>query len=824
MKTKFIIPLYIFISLLTFSYIKLYDGWEYRWEDEKTWHTYENPGVPLENKNKMLYLRYKLPDIYLENPAIYLTGIFDNSSMHIENIEIYNTFSKSFFSPKSIFKIPNNFQNKYLIIKVSSGRKDVGFFGEFLLGNEMELFIHQIFVELDKILLIIFGLFVLIISITIYIYFYISQKDSNIRKAILYLGIFSFGISAFISGQTQIFKYIYDNRVFWAYMMDFGKYISPIGLMGYFFTIFDYSTKKILKSLVIFHIFYFFAIVVFQLLNGFEKNYFVIYVVYLYLAMLLDIIIMIYNLHIGIKQKDYKAYIFSVSIIVVSLFTIYEILGDYRIIKWERPYVQWSIFILINSMIFLILRNIKELNLELSVKNRILEDWNKELEKLVNKKTNSIKLLLDSSGEGFFTFDKNYIIGNEYSKECINIFGENIEGKNIFDILFLKEQNFIKRVLDDLFNEKDNFKKEVYLTFLPSEIKIDYRYYNINFKYIENEDIIMVILKDITSEKELELKILNEKDYIMKILSVVKYYDIFVYYIKEFKNIILKENLNNFLPEIHNFKGIFSQFYLKNLVQELHNIENDIIENKNINIRKLRNIFEEEIKNIENDLGHKIDEDILKIPKNKIKELEDNLIKVLGDNNTLILELRKLRFKRLKDLITPYFPYIEDLAKRHEKVINPPKLIEKNIIYVDPQKYFNFIKSLIHIFRNAIVHGIESPEIRLDFNKDIKGNIITTLYKENNLIHVIIEDDGIGIDIEKIKKLADEKNMKYDNLLNVIFNDNFSTKDSIDYTSGRGVGLYSVKREIERLNGKIEVYSNFGKGTKFHIIIPEVIK
>ncbi|WP_129409126.1 hypothetical protein [Marinitoga lauensis] len=233
MKKIIFFMFYISISIMALTYIKLYDGWEYKWEDETKWHKYNTPGVPLENKGEMLYLRYKLPDIELENPAVYLTGIFDNSSMQIGETLIYNTFAKSFFSPKSIFKIPYNFQNKYLIIKVSSKRRDVGFFGEFLLGNELELLTHQIFVELDKILLVIFSFFVLVISIILYFYFFILQRDSSVRRSIIYLGIFSLGIGFFISGQTQTFKYFYDNNVFWAYMMDFGKYIAPIGLWDF---------------------------------------------------------------------------------------------------------------------------------------------------------------------------------------------------------------------------------------------------------------------------------------------------------------------------------------------------------------------------------------------------------------------------------------------------------------------------------------------------------------------------------------------------------------------------------------------------------------
>ncbi|WGS65642.1 ATP-binding protein [Marinitoga aeolica] len=835
MKKIMFFVFYIIISIMALSYIKLYDGWEYKWEDETTWHKYETPGIPLENKGEMLYLRHKLPDIKLENPAVYLTGIFDNSSMYVGDIEIYNTFGKSFFSPKSIFKIPNDFQNKYLIIRVSSSRKDVGFFGEFLLGNEMELLTHQIIVELDKILLVIFSFFVLTISLIIYLFFLLHQRNSEVRKSFLFLSIFSLGIGLFISGQTQTFKYFFPNNVFWSYVMDLGKYISPIGIMGFFYNVFDYSTKKVIKWLIIYHIIYFAIVSGIQVMNGYEYNYYVIYVLGLYFSLLIDIVVMLYNLYIGFKLKDHKAYILSVAIIIVSAFAIYEILGDFRVIKWERPLIQWSIFILINSMIFLILRNIKELNLELSVKNKILENWNKELEKEVSKRTKDIRVLLDNSGEGFLSFDKNLIVGNEYSKECNKIFGKNIEGTNILDLMFLNyDKDFIKRVLNDLFNEKEKIKKEVYISFLPSEIKINYGYYKVDYKYIDHEDVVMVILKDITSEKELRIKVNEEKENLEKIVTIVRNYEAFVYNIKSFKKMldelknILNEDENELYRNVHNFKGIFSQFHLNKISNALHNIENKILVN-NLNeddIIGLYNIFEKEIHELKEELGHEIEEDILRIPKSKIYELEFKMKQVLNENSELIKEIKKLRYKSLKKLLYPYISYSKELAKKLGKVINDPKIISREEISIDPEKYFDFVKSLINIFRNIIVHGIEIPEVRIANEKNEGGNIRVEIYKEKSKINIMIEDDGQGIDVEKLKQIAKIKNIEYnseEDLLNIIFLDYITTSKEATQLSGRGMGLSIVKKEVEKLGGIIRVTSEYNKGTKFHIIIPEVI-
>ncbi|WP_129409125.1 ATP-binding protein [Marinitoga lauensis] len=571
------------------------------------------------------------------------------------------------------------------------------------------------------------------------------------------------------------------------------------------------------------------------MMKGFEYNYYVAYVLPLYFVILLDIIIMIHNIFIGYRLKDSKVYVFSGSILLVSSFVIYELLGDLRLIKWERPLIQWSIFILINSMVFMILRNIKELNLELAVKNKILENWNKELEKEVSKRTKDIKILLDNSGEGFFSFDKNLIVGNEYSKECNRIFGKNIEGANIIDLMFLNyDREFIKRIFDDLFNEKEQIKKEVYLSFLPSEVKINYGYYKVNFKYIEHEDVVMVILKDITSEKELRIKVNEEKENLEKIVYIVRNYEAFVYNIKSFKKMldkledILKKDKNELYRNVHNFKGIFSQFHLNKLSEVLHNIENKVLEN-NLNqndIFELYDVFEKEIYKLKEELGHEIEEDILRIPKSKIYELEHKMKQILDENSELVKEVKRLRYKSLRKLLYPYISYSKDLAKKLGKVINNPKIISKDEILIDPEKYFDFIKSLINIFRNIIVHGIEMPEIRIANGKNEGGNIRIEIYKENNKINIIIEDDGQGIDIGKLKQIAKIKDIEYESeadLLNIIFLDYITTSERVTQLSGRGMGLSIVKKEVEKLGGVIKVVSEYNEGTKFHIIVPEVI-
>ena len=136
---------------------------------------------------------------------------------------------------------------------------------------------------------------------------------------------------------------------------------------------------------------------------------------------------------------------------------------------------------------------------------------------------------------------------------------------------------------------------------------------------------------------------------------------------------------------------------------------------------------------------------------------------------------------------------------------------------------------LIHLVRNAIDHGIEKPEVRKELGKPEKGTISVSVNQVSNRIFVNVKDDGHGIDYEKIRAKAlrlfperEAEILSADNtdLLQFIFSSGFSTKDEQSELSGRGVGLDVVRTEMDKLKGKITVYSEKDKGTNFELSLP----
>ena len=136
---------------------------------------------------------------------------------------------------------------------------------------------------------------------------------------------------------------------------------------------------------------------------------------------------------------------------------------------------------------------------------------------------------------------------------------------------------------------------------------------------------------------------------------------------------------------------------------------------------------------------------------------------------------------------------------------------------------------LIHLLRNAVDHGIEPIEKRRELGKTEAGNIYLRAYQDGNNVVIEVEEDGQGINLEKVKKKAVEKGlvskeiaagMSKKDIIDYLFKPSFSTAEKVTDLSGRGVGLDVVKTKIEALGGIVDVETELGKGSKFIIRLP----
>ncbi len=202
----------------------------------------------------------------------------------------------------------------------------------------------------------------------------------------------------------------------------------------------------------------------------------------------------------------------------------------------------------------------------------------------------------------------------------------------------------------------------------------------------------------------------------------------------------------------------------------------------------------------------------------KIKSVFD---KNISELQRLILEIRLVP---LEIIFSKYYRMVREIAQKLNKEIN--FIIEGENIEIDRSIINELDEALIHLLRNAIDHGIEYPEEREKKGKSRKGNVKLIARREKDYCIITVEDDGKGIDVEKIKQkayelgLISDLNIPDDKALEFIFKPGFSTKEEATQYSGRGFGLDIVKTRIESLGGKVLIETEKDKGTRVTLKIP----
>ncbi|WP_446011396.1 chemotaxis protein CheW [Candidatus Electrothrix sp.] len=196
-------------------------------------------------------------------------------------------------------------------------------------------------------------------------------------------------------------------------------------------------------------------------------------------------------------------------------------------------------------------------------------------------------------------------------------------------------------------------------------------------------------------------------------------------------------------------------------------------------------------------------------------------------SNELQEGVMKVRMLPIDQLFKRYPRLVRDLARNTNKDV---KLVTRGEeTELDKMVIESLSDPLIHIIRNSVDHGLENAEDRLRAGKPAQGTLILEAFHESDHIVVEISDDGRGLDTQRIKAKALERGlvsedelerMPEQELTRLIMLPGFSTAEKATQTSGRGVGMDVVKKNIEKLNGTVELFSEAGKGTRLRIKIP----
>ena len=216
--------------------------------------------------------------------------------------------------------------------------------------------------------------------------------------------------------------------------------------------------------------------------------------------------------------------------------------------------------------------------------------------------------------------------------------------------------------------------------------------------------------------------------------------------------------------------------------------------------------------------------DNTELSKREILEKYEQITRIVDRLQDKVMGMRLLPLSYIFDR---YPRLVRDLSKKLNKKIR--YIEEGKDTKLDKTVIEKLADPMIHLIRNSLDHGIESPEERIAKGKPEEGTIKISAKNEGDKVYIVIEDDGRGIDEQKVIQKALEKRVidpdKIDKMsknekLNLIFLPGLSTKEEITDLSGRGVGTDVVKSTIEELGGSISLESEIDKGTKTTIELP----
>ncbi|MDD5030995.1 MAG: PAS domain-containing protein [Rhodoferax sp.] len=471
--------------------------------------------------------------------------------------------------------------------------------------------------------------------------------------------------------------------------------------------------------------------------------------------------------------------------------------------------------------------------------------------------------LLDHSSQGFLSFGLDLVVEAECSRACEAMLGLMPAGQDAAQVLFGTDQGkaeLLRQTVAAAGVESDPWQCEIMLSLLPGEFQHEQSLLKAEYKALENQRF-MVVLTDVTAERRLEQKVASDHRRMALIVAAVTDSRDFFDTVETFRNFLISglaalmdsalaptELVRELYRQVHTFKGLMNQFGFLQAPVALHALEGGLSALRDsatalsrqalsdlIQAAPLAPTFAADLALLQDALGAEFLErgDRILISSAQAGQWQRLAGKMLrgepvdttqSDLHQALYDMSQLRKISLKDALSGFDRLIRQTAERLDKEVATLELDGGADVWIDPQSWQPFLRSLTHVFRNAVVHGIEDPETRLGQGKNEAGTIRCSVQLQDSKVQLCIADDGAGIDVQALRGsalaagvvTADTVAALTDaQLTDLIFLDNVSTQRQATELAGRGVGLAVVRAEARKLQGDVVVRTQIGQGTRF---------
>lgn len=506
---------------------------------------------------------------------------------------------------------------------------------------------------------------------------------------------------------------------------------------------------------------------------------------------------------------------------------------------------------------------------ELQKAKQELEQYSKNLEQMVQARTKELQdtnrtlnAIMNSLGQGFLTFDRTGTCSDINTKACEDVLESNPSRKSIADVLNvpMQERNQFQQWLEATFSEALPFDsmKDLAQSHYPHSKG---HYVTLEYYPIRNDqeqiDNLVVVATDKTIERDAQIALEKEKHFAQMIMRIIQSKDQFAHFLstvlgtidecRALANVTSAEQLNypELFRKLHTIEGEAGAYSVQDLrllsrkAQEFleplkwgEQVPPDFISRLKLELTSLREGFKSfmtEQKQFFDVIG------LNDAPKSEFKksELGDfyDWMKQSGASESVLNKFSDQFLKSsLNKKLSNSDVTVQAVAMKLMKKVNPVT-VTGDEIRIEENYMSELLSSLVHALRNAVDHGIEEPEVRMEKGKFETGSIDVVLkeieQQGQKWIRIEIRDDGKGINPEAIREKMKEKfpdkdlsQETDDEVIQHVFDPGFSSKEEIGEFSGRGIGMDAIRTEAQKLGGTARVISKLGVGSTLVLEIP----
>lgn len=471
---------------------------------------------------------------------------------------------------------------------------------------------------------------------------------------------------------------------------------------------------------------------------------------------------------------------------------------------------------------------------------------------------NQVQEILDNINQGIMTLDFNGRIGDQYSKVAESIFEtQDLEGHLLSELLNADQEDsrvfdmWLSTILKPQFQA--NWKDRGLASLNPfSIVKLpfgaDVKYVQFEFELVFTPQgtigFIMVLVSDVTRIKQIEVAHQEQEEEVARLLVYINNdIDAISFFLtnseqaaldlKAMDHLLSEPDREMWMREFHTIRGNAGTFgfsALASRASEVEDVLSDLGEKSTADFTKCLQNFLDELNKIAV-IQKKItsrDETRLEVDSTLFCDIVRESHLSHPDWELMKKKLMELPYRRWSSFKMKYTKILEEAADKSSKGEMKLSLIPEDFLL--PESLFEILdSSIVHMLRNSVDHGIERTSVRDALGKG-QPEISLLLYKDDSHYHLSITDNGAGLDSQMLADLAVKKSLisleeasllSEDEKLRLIFRHGFSSRSSVGYFSGRGVGMDVVKTSIDAINGSIEIENKPGEGVQFVISIPQ---